>query len=653
MKKWGIYAAILFVLVLASGCGQKESIQRTTPISSNSIVKKQDDSLLYIANIDVNTVTVMDTQQNKVVAEIPVGREPRQLALSPDETTLYVTCMFDNKVDIINTKDKKVTASIPVGIEPFGVLTNRDGSQVYVANYRSSTVSVIDTEKEKVTETIKVEDRPRGMALTADGNKLYVTHYLSGHISVIGTQDAKVKKVMALAPSPDKEDRKKSQGIPNTVEQFTIAPDGKTAWVPHLLTNVDTPIHFEETVFPAVSIIDLEKDEEIKNKRKQLFEQIDVRDVKNETIIVSNPADVAFLPDGSKAFVLLAGSEDLLVFDLNRGGNATQLVRRIPGDNPRGMALLNDGERLYIHNAMSHDLASVDTGGSDPYAEAQAKSDTLRLIAKDSLPPRVREGKTIFFSANADKFAAPITGNNWMSCASCHADGDINGLTLMTPKGPRNVPSNVLAMQTGLFMWDGSRDDFTDYLLTVQDEMGGLTAYDPGKSLPPEVEDMFKALEEYLKYPDSYPVPKSPYRNPDGTLTAKAKQGKVLFEGKAGCITCHAGNTMTDSVKAVDANGKLTTDNTQFLHDVGTSTSLDKGTKGDPRAGYTNPRSKNVFDTPTLRGVWATAPYLHDGSAKTIADVLTTRNKEGKHGNVGALTKEEREALIEYVNSIE
>lgn len=137
MKKWGIYAAILFVLVLASGCGQKESIQRTTPISSNSIVKKQDDSLLYIANIDVNTVTVMDTQQNKVVAEIPVGREPRQLALSPDETTLYVTCMFDNKVDIINTKDKKVTASIPVGIEPFGVLTNRDGSQVYVANYRS------------------------------------------------------------------------------------------------------------------------------------------------------------------------------------------------------------------------------------------------------------------------------------------------------------------------------------------------------------------------------------------------------------------------------------------------------------------------------------------------------------------------------------
>jgi YVTN family beta-propeller protein len=653
MKKWGIWTVVLLVLLLVGGCGQKESVQRTTPTSSNNITKNRDGSLLYIANIDVNTVSVLDTKQNKVIAEIPVGREPRQLALSPDDRVLYVTCMFDNKVDIIDTADKKVTGSVPVGIEPFGVVVNRDGSQVYVANYRSSTVSVIDAEERKVTGTINVEERPRGLAMTAEGNKLYVTHYLSGHISVINTEENQVKKVIALSPSPDKEDRKKSQGIPNTVEQFVIAPDGKTAWVPHLLTNVDTPIHFEETVFPAISVIDVTKDEEIQKERKELFKQMDVRDVKNETIIVSNPTDVAFLPDGSKAFVLMAGSEDLMVFDLTRGGNATQLVRRVPGNNPRGMVLSNDSNRLYIHNAMSHDMAIVETGGNDPYAEAQAKPNTLRLIAKDSLPPLVRQGKTIFFSGNSDEFAAPITGNNWMSCASCHADGDINGLTLMTPRGPRNVPSNVLAMRTGLFMWDGSRDDFTDYLLTVQGEMGGLTDYDPGKPLPPKVEEMFDALKAYLEYPDSFPVPKSPYRNPDGTLTAKAEQGKQLFEGKAGCIACHAGETMTDSTKAVNATGKLTTDNTKFLHDVGTVNPLDKGTKGDARAGYTNPRSKEIFDTPTLRGVWATAPYLHDGSAKTIYDVLTTRNQQGKHGNTSALTEAEKRALVEYVNSIE
>jgi YVTN family beta-propeller protein len=649
MRKWGIWVGLLLLVIALSGCGKKAEVVRTTPVSSNSIVKSQSGDILYIANIDVNTISFVDAKKNKVMAEIPVGREPRQLALSPDGKTLYVTCMYDNKVDIVDVQEKKVTGSVPVGIEPFGIITNGDGSRLYVTNYRSSTVSVIDPEEKKVVETIKVEDRPRGLAMTGDGKKLYVVHYLSGHVSVINPEEGKVNKVIALAPSPDQPDRKKSQGIPNTIEQFVIAPDGKTAWVPHLLTNVDTPVHFQETVFPAVSVIDLQKDEEIKEERKQLFKEIDIRDVKNETIIVSNPADVVFTLDGSKAFVLMSGSEDLVVFDLARGGNATGLVRRVPGNNPRGMVLSSDGNELYVHNAMSHDLARIETGGNDPYAEAKAKEGTLKLIAKDRLSPLVRKGKTIFYSANSDEFAAPITGNNWMSCASCHADGDINGLTLMTAKGQRNVPSNVLTMQTGLFMWDGSRDDFTDYLLTVQGEMGGLMAYDPGKPLPPKVEEMFTALKAYLEQPDSFPVPKSPYRNPDGSLTEKAKQGKALFEGKAGCIACHAGEMMTDSVKAVDSNGKLTTDNTQFLHNVGTANPFDKGTKGDARAHFTNPRPKDMFDTPTLRGVWATAPYLHDGSAKTIYDVLT----KGKMGNVNGLTKEELDALVEYVNSIE
>lgn len=65
-----------------------------------------------------------------------------------------------------------------------------------------------------------------------------------------------------------------------------------------MLTNVDTPIHFEETIFPAVSVIDLEKDEEIIGERKELFDEINILDVKNEVIIVSNPYDVVFQPDG-------------------------------------------------------------------------------------------------------------------------------------------------------------------------------------------------------------------------------------------------------------------------------------------------------------------------------------------------------------------
>ncbi|MBP1933807.1 beta-propeller fold lactonase family protein [Ammoniphilus resinae] len=652
-RKFLFWGVVLVLLILA-GCGKdavNQRVMRNTPANSANILINRTGSTLYTANMDVNTVSLIDVQQKKVIAEIPVGREPGQIALSPDEKQLYVSYMLDNEVAVIDLEKQEVVQKIKVGIEPYGLLTSIDGAKLYVVNYRSSTVSIIDLETFEVLKSISVEQGPRGLSMTADGGKLYITHYLTGKLSIWDTKQDQVTKVVSLAPSPDQKDRKKSQGIANTLEQITLSPDGKTAWIAHLLSNIDTPIQFEETIFPAFSVIDTEKDEELKEQRKELFEEINLGDVKNETIIVSNPYDLVFSPDGTKAYAVMGGSEDLLVFDLARGGNATQILRRIPGDNPRGIAISPDGNELFIHNAMSHDLAFIQTNADDPYGEVTLDADNLKLVAKDPLPPLVRKGKTIFNSANSDEY--PITGNNWMSCVSCHSDGQVNGLTFTTPKGPRNIPSNVLTTKAGLFMWDGSRDDFTDYLITVQDEMGGMMDTDPAQPLPKEQQEIYDALLAYLDDPNSFPVPKSPYHQANGSLTTKAEEGKQIFEGKAGCIQCHAGEFFTDSVKAVDGSGNLTTANTNYLYDVGTTSPLDKGTKGDARAHYKNPRKPHLFDTPTLRGVWATAPYLHDGSAATIYDVLVTRNPENKHGNVSSLSKEELDALVEYVNSIE
>lgn len=654
MKKW-LWLCMLLVLLVMGGCqispafDAKTKTIRHEPVHSDNIAINKKGDTLYIANIDINSVTIFNTKTKKKEAEIRVGKEPRQLALSPDEQWLYVSCMYDDRVDVISLKEKRVVDHLKTGIEPFGLVTSQYGQTLYVANYRSGTLSVFDLAKREKKAEIKVGDRPRALALTADGKKLYVTQYLDGKVSVVDTKQNRVLKEIALAPSPDKEDRKKSQGIPNTLEQIVIAPDGKKAYIPHLLTNIDIPINFEETVFPAISVIDLQNDVELTDERKELFEEINVTDVHNQTMIVSNPYDLAFQPDGSKAYAIMSGSEDLVVFDLQRGGNATQILRRIEGNNPRGIVISPDGKTLYVHNAMSHDLAIIKTGGNSPYAKAKAVKGTIRLIAKDSLSPLVREGKTIFYSANSDEFAINITGNNWMSCASCHSDGDINKLTLLTPKGPRNVPSNILATKTGLFMWDGSRDDFTDYIHTVQSEMGGMTSVDAGKPLPSDVQHMYDALLAYLEDPSSFPVPKSPYRNPDGSLTAKAKEGEKLFNGKGNCLSCHGGEYFTDSPKAVDANGRLTTANTNYLHDIGTANPNDKPSNGDARAHFTNPRTPKQWDTPTLRGVWATAPYLHDGSAKTIEEAIERHQTK----EVETLTPGEIAAIAEYVRSLQ
>ena len=118
-------------------------------------------------------------------------------------------------------------------------------------------------------------------------------------------------------------------------------------------------------------------------------------------------------------------------------------------------------------------------------------------------------------------------------------------------------------------------------------------------------------------------VPLSPYRNTDGSLTAEGELGKQVF-ANAGCGDCHGGAEFTDSALGV-------------LHDVGTIGSDSGSRLGQPLTG---------FDTPTLKGVWATAPYLHDGSAPTLARAIEA------HSDV-LLSESDLRALVSYLQQID
>src|SRR5215470_12722521 len=102
----------------------------------------------YITNQNSNTVSVIDTATDMVIATIPVGLSPFGVAVSPDGTKVYATSSDVNTVSVIDTATNIVIATIPGGIFPFGVAVTPDGSKVYVTNslYPGvNTVSVIDT----------------------------------------------------------------------------------------------------------------------------------------------------------------------------------------------------------------------------------------------------------------------------------------------------------------------------------------------------------------------------------------------------------------------------------------------------------------------------------------------------------------------------
>ena len=187
--------------------------------------------------------------------------------------------------------------------------------------------------------------------------------------------------------------------------------------------------------------------------------------------------------------------------------------------------------------------------------------------------------------------------------------------------------------------WSGNFDEIQDFEGDIRHAQGGLgfmtnedyesgtrssSLGDPKAGLSPELD----AIAAYVASLET--IPRSPYRNPDGTLTDDAVAGREIFL-RLGCDSCHAGDDFTDSAEGL-------------LHDVGTLTPLSGSRLGDELPG---------IDTPTLLGVWQTAPYLHDGSAPTLRDVLTTRNPEGKHGDTSDLTEEELDQLVAYLLQID
>jgi len=126
------------------------------------------------------------------------------------------------------------------------------------------------------------------------------------------------------------------------------------------------------------------------------------------------------------------------------------------------------------------------------------------------------------------------------------------------------------------------------------------------------------AVRAYIRSMEPEPSP----HLVNGQLSEKAREGKRIFEdAEVGCSACHPAPLFT-SLKS---------------HDVGTKSALDR---------------RSVFDTPTCVELWRTGPYLHDGSAVTLKEVVTTKNPENKHGRTSHLSEEEIDALVEYLLSL-
>jgi YVTN family beta-propeller protein len=561
---------------------------------SNGALVLAPSGTLYAVNSDSNSVTAVDPQTRRKLGETAVGKDPRSLALSPDGKSLYVTSQADARLTVLDASALSVLASIPVDAEPYGVVASPVGDFVYVASSAAAAIDVVRVADFQIDARIAVGPRPMGLALSSDGARLYVTHFLTGNVSVIDTTTRTVTSVIPTGP-----DSNMSQRI------VINAATGK-AYLPHIRSNTGNPyLLFDGTVFPELSVIDLAGGESLPRERSDL--SIGLHSV-------NLPFDVVLSPDNKRAYVANLGSGELSVVDLALRYRVADID---VGDGPRGVALSPDGGVAYVLNSLSDDISVVDLA---------ALRETARIpITTSPLDPVVKRGKTFFFSSRSNQ----ISRQRWMSCATCHIEADMDGRSWqLAGIGPRNTPSIRGALATPPLHWDSDAcgvQDVAEFTIRAIQGGSGLISGQPATPCVGTNVGRSADLDALVAFCASLPARKNPLPQ-DAAAVAR---GQAIFNrGDVACNTCH--------VPPLYTNSTLTK---PFLkHDVGTASSAD----------VLGP----AFDTPSLLMLWNTAPYLHDGSAPTLMDVLTTRNQQDRHGRTSTLTDAEKADLIAFLLSL-
>ncbi|HEY0712107.1 MAG TPA: hypothetical protein VGF45_05500, partial [Polyangia bacterium] len=227
-------------------------------------------------------------------------------------------------------------------------------------------------------------------------------------------------------------------------------------------------------------------------------------------------------------------------------------------------------------------------------------------------------GKRLFWSSARSDLAR----DQWMSCATCHFDGFHDARTWRSfPDGIRNTTALFNLADTLPLHWSGDLDEIHDIESTVRFIQAGkgLAPAPQIDTLGTPLEGTSEDLDALSSFLATLRPPKSPHQNDGAAIT----RGQAAF-ARLACATCHAPPLFVDKKN----------------HDVGT---------GDPTTERNGHGRGTTFDTPTLRALWLTAPYLHDGSAPTLETVF-------ERGTVHALgsraTSGERADLIAYLRSL-
>ncbi len=595
--------AVAAVLVVA-GCKKRQVDLNLTYISPSDAAVLSDGSAVVT---DAGKGLVYKLSADGSLAKTyEAGATVSGVAVS-DSGTVYVTAGEAAGKVIVLDGDLNQKAEVAVGHTPVDPALSPDGTKLYVANRYSGNVSIVDTANNQVTGTVGDLREPYALAVAADGS-LYVGAHLPSQIMTDSSIGSVVQKIAADGAVTE---IAMTNGT-TSLKDMCVSPDGKYLVAAHIIARYGYPTTQLDRGWintNALSLVDLSTD--------TLYATVLLDGVDHGA---ANPYGVTFTSDGQYVVATVAGTNEIeavhyeYLLDRLKGRKETDVPSEddmtfldgiryritLPGVGSR--AITAAGDYLYICQYFTGNVVKMKADGSDM---------TQLSLGNQSENNVLRTGEIAWNDGT-------LCYQGWQTCASCHPDGRVDALNW---DNLNDGVGNSKQTKSLLYSYFTPPEMITGIRASAEIATRAGMKYIEFAAVG---EDTLVALDEYIK---SFEPVQSPYLNTDGTLTEEAKRGKELFESAdVGCASCHTGSTFTNL----------------HAYDVGT---VDTATDGTSQV-------VSVLDTPTLVEVWRTAPYLYNGKAASIYDVLTTYNKNDTHGRTSHLTEAQLKDLEAYVLSI-
>ncbi|MCH9683781.1 MAG: Ig-like domain-containing protein [Deltaproteobacteria bacterium] len=456
---------------------------------------------LWVANVQVSSITRMDPGSLDVLGEIPVGPWPVSLAWHEGMDFAVVAQRGSDTLGLVDVASGRLIDAIWVGDEPSNVVLSPDGETAYVALKSESAVAVVDLASRTRRARIDVVADPLAMAISPDGSRLWVASHRSGQPSrhPYASDSVEAERDIAVVDTETDEVVDWWLDVGTTLTALMYREETDELMLSRLLNDTMAPLGDETqpSFTYEVAALDPSSGDVLRST-----------DVGRQATAAGLAVSLHGMTLAEGRLWVVAESSDLAVA-LDPDSLAELGRVDVPG-RPRSIVAL--GNEVFAHGAQGPSLTKI--VGLETVASAAPTT--------DSRSATVAAGQA-YFTGAGQQYAV-----NW-SCNACHVDGLSD--TLVWNAGPFSAEkvSRPFYWLEGTYPlgWDGYLSSVDNYAFTVNTNVG----------VRPTTEE-HAALSAYLSSLMPPPAANGATER-DGSLTELALAGKALYEGKAACSSCH------------------------------------------------------------------------------------------------------------------